>query len=532
MAINSIGPTRVFGLVSGMDTEALVKSLMKLEQLKLDRELRAKTTLQWRQDALNNVTADLRTFRNTFLTTLGADGMLSSNVYTAFNVELSGALKDAVSVSANSEAAAGRITINKISQLAAGAKAESSARVSAGGQQLSEGNNVALGELDFANDLFDGGEEISFAINGVNFTFDKDTTLQKMMTTVNNSAAGVTMTYSRLTDGFSITTKDSGAGSKLTIENISGNAFGAASAFGIDEYTGTGALYGQNAVAYINGIRVERAVNTFRIDGVQYTLNYVTGAESAAEISSGRLDAADPLNDPANFITALLTKDTDSAYNKIKSFVDGYNTMVKKLNDLLTEKKDNKYYALTEDEKAAMTEKQIEQWENIAKSGLLRSDRDIQKLLSNMRSAFYSAVEGVGLSPQQIGLRTGDYFTKGEIVIHEGDLRAALERDSDAVMRVFMNGADSANPAERGLLYRIIDAMDNYTQGAQSTTLDSLSRNLNQLNDKISKMEKKMIQIQERYYRQYASLEEAMAKMTSQSNWLSSVMSGLAGNNQ
>jgi flagellar hook-associated protein 2 len=516
-------------LASGLDTEALVKSMMKLEQMKLDRELRAKTTLQWRQEALNNVAADFRTFRNTFLTTLGTDAMLSSGVYTAFKVGLSGAMKEAVGITANSEASAGKVIINKITQLASGAKAESSNRISQNGQQLSESNQVSLGDLQFANDLFQEGSDISFAINGETFTFDKNTTLQQMLTTVNDSAAGVTMTYSRLSDGFSITTKGMGVEEELTIQNISGNAFGAAGAFGIDEYMGANTQKGQNSVAYINGIRVERAVNTFRIDGIQYTLNYTTGAESQTEIDSGKLDATDPTNDPANYINVTLTKDIDSAYNKIKSFIDGYNAMIKKLNDLLVEKKDSKYFALTEEEKVEMSEKQIEQWEGFAKSGLLRSDRDIQRLLDNMRSAFYSTVEGAGLSPQQIGLRTGDYFSKGEIMVYEGELRAALERDSDTVMRVFMNGVYSDNPAERGLLYRLNDAIDYYTKGAQSITLDGLDNSISKLNTRMEQMEKKMRQTEERYYRQYAALEKAMAEMTSQTNWLNSVIAGLPG---
>ena len=655
MAINSVGPTRLFGLASGMDTESLVKSLMRLEQMKLNRELRAKTTLQWRQDALNNVATDLRTFKNTFLTTLGTDAMLQTSAYTSFKVDLSGAKKDAVSISANSEAIAGQITINKITALASGASVKSEGKLSQGGQQLSENRSERLGDLRFANDLFAGGNDVSFAINGVSFTFNRDTTLQSMLDTVNNSAAGVNMSYSQLNDGFSITTKQTGADQKLNILNIRGNAFGSASAFGINasgaevkstgkvsanggtltdnlfvelgdldfandlfkdswgndvnevrfqindyiftfskddtlagmlsqinssganvemtydsftdrfsitsrdnkaltimnhlgnafgtdsafgiqEVSGTIANYqGSNAVAYINGMRVERASNTFRADGIQYTLNYITGEESAAEAASGLLDAADPANDPANAINVLLTKDIDSAFNKIKSFIEGYNTLVRKLKDLLSEKKDSKYFALTEEEKAEMTEKQIEQWEGYAKNGLLRNDRDIQRLLDNMRAAFYSNIEGVGLSPQQIGLRTGSYidsegkFSGGnsEIAINESILRAALEKDSDQVMRVFMNGIGSDNPAEKGLIYRLNDAVDKYVSDNQFITQYGLDRSLNRLNDKIDQMEKKMRQMEERYYLKYAAMEQALADMNSQSNWLSSVLTGM-----
>lgn len=532
MAINSIGPTRLFGLSSGMDTESLVKSLMRLEQMKLNRELRAKATLQWKQDALNNVAGDLRTFKNTFLTTLGANAMLSTNVYTSFNVELSGSMKDAVSISANSEAFASQVTVNKITQLALGGKAESS-KVSAGGGQLSEGNYIALGDLEFANDLFVDQaahpvDSIAFQINGVNFTFDKSTTLHDMLSTVNNSEAGVTMTYSRLTDGFTISTRETGADKELKIVNKVGNAFGSAGAFGIDQ----GVYKGSDAVAYVNGIRVQRSDNTFTIDGIRYNLNRVTGTESEDEKINGILDPADTEhNDPATAITASFTKNIDNALNSIKSFVEGYNTLIKKLNGLLTEKKDSRYYALTEEEKAEMTDKQIEQWESMAKSGLLRSDRDLQNLLSNMRMAFYSTIEGVGLSPQQIGLRSGEYLktTPGEIVIDENALRTALEKDSDRVMRVFMNPTSSNKPAEQGLIYRLSDAIDKYVSGNQDYTLDSIAYSLNKLSDRIMLMEKRMLQTQERYYNQFAIMENAMAEMMSQSNWLNSIMNSLMG---
>ncbi|MCL1975529.1 MAG: flagellar filament capping protein FliD [Firmicutes bacterium] len=541
MAVNSVGPTRLFGLASGMDTEALVKSLMRLEQMKLNRDLRAKITLQWRQEALNSVDADLKNFRNTFLTTLGDAGMLKTNTYTAFKVETSGAKKDAISVSANSEAYAGKLVLNKITQLAESAQAESLNQVSANGTQLAEGNYAKLGELQFAKKLFidpSNGrdiDEISFSINGETFNFNKNTTLQEMLTTVSNSNAGVTMSYSRLSDGFIIKTKETGLykedGSEnvLNITNITGNAFGANSAFAIESSDLAGVRTGNNAVAYINGIRVERTTNTFRIDGIQYTLNYVTGIESSHEKNTGRLDVADPLNDPASEVSITLTKDIDSAYDKIKAFIDGYNTVVKKLYGLINEKKDSKYYALTDDEKEGMTEKQIEQWESFAKSGLLRSDRDIHKLLDEMRSAFYSKVAGTNLSPQDIGLRTGDYYTsgKGEIIIDEVALRAALEKDSDTVMRVMMGGPDAENYAERGLLYRLNDAVNDYTQRTKYITIDSLERNLFSINNRIEQMEKKMRKIEEKYYLQFAAMEDAMAKMNSQSNWLDSVMAGL-----
>ena len=114
-------------------------------------------------------------------------------------------------------------------------------------------------DLNFANGLqFDENGRVSFSINAANFTFDSDTTLQTMINTINaDKDAAVTMTYSRLTDGFKITADAGGADSSVTIKNISGNAFGTGSAFGIGEGTTNDAGFGtagQDAVCSIEGV--------------------------------------------------------------------------------------------------------------------------------------------------------------------------------------------------------------------------------------------------------------------------------------
>lgn len=666
MAITSLNTTmRLTGLTSGMDTDSIVKNLMQIEQYKLNKQLRAQTTLQWRQDALKSVSKDMTAFRNTFLTSLPG-GMMSSGVYTSYNVSMTGSKKDSVNISATAEAAYMKVVVNKITQLAEGAATPAGQKVSAAGKtELSEGNVVKLGDLDFANDLFVGtktvqvakqvqveGEHgllfttqdnslvyknssgvftdysgtvlatqpneadlkavmttatqpktnaagqamfhdesgniyyqstsnpdeyfdrdgviadvtgktltavseivyedkevaddtIKFAINGVDFEFTKDTTLAQMFSAVNNSKAGVTMTYSRLTDSFSITTRETGAQTSLTIENQRGNAFGANGAFGIAEYGApqrdadgeiikdadgnamprtdiAGALAGKNAVVYINGTRVERSANSFTIDGIRYTLNYETGTETDAEKANGKIDANNI--DPEIAVTANFTKNIDSAVDSIKKFVEGYNTMINKLYSLVHEKKNSKYYALTDEEKSAMTESQVKEWEELAKSGLLRNDRDIQNVISNMRSAFYTTVEAAGLSAQDIGLRTAYASMSGEITLNETDLRAALERDSDAVMRVFMGNPSSNEPEAAGLITRLDTILKTYTGTTQFDTLTSMDRDMKKLVDKISDMEDRMAVLEEKYYLKYAAMETALSKMQSQTNWISSML--------
>jgi flagellar hook-associated protein 2 len=65
------------------------------------------------------------------------------------------------------------------------------------------------------------------------------------------------------------------------------------------------------------------------------------------------------------------------------------------LNDKISEKIQYDYEPLTDEQKEEMTESEIEKWEEMAKSGLMRNDRQISGLLSDMRSAIYEKVEGV-----------------------------------------------------------------------------------------------------------------------------------------
>lgn len=518
MAVNSLSMTnRITGMYSGFDTDSIVKSLLKIEQLKVDKQNRSLTTLQWKQEAYTGVNTDLKAFMNDYVSVLGGNTMMKSSNYVSYKTTVSGGSETAVSVTANADASAGSVKINSISQLASAAMAKSSGKVSSKGTEISETNSTKLKDLDLKNKLQFVNGEIHFAINGEGFIFKDTDSLQTVLNTVNSSDAGVTMSYSRLTDSFSVTAKEEGLEGMVTIKNMQGNAFGADSAFGIA--TGT-YQNGQNAMLNINGVDVERGSNTFVIDGIGYTLNETYNVEKDSTVSP---------------ITIKLEQDSSVALDTIKKFVEGYNTMVSKLTDLTITRKTRDqrgYTALTEEEKESMTEEQIEQWETIAKTGLLYNDAGISNLLSGLRGALYDTIEGVGLSPADIGIRTGDYTKRGQLELDETRLKAALEKNPHQVMNVFMNISASDDKAtaykENGLMYRINNLMDSYMKGSGQTSLNSLQTSIQNTSTKISDMEDRMDDLAERYYKKYAALEEAMSKMDSQSSWLSSMMGSLS----
>ena len=510
MAANIMSLTnRLTGMASGMDTDSLVRSMMQIEQMKYNNQLRSITKIQWKQETMKDIGSDLKTFMNDFTSVIGANTMMKSSNYITFNVAVTGDKASAVTAVGTSDAYAGTTVINSITQLAVASRVESGAKVSKG-EMLSESNSTALSELDFANSLDFVGGKISFAINDVEFTFKSTDSLQSVINTVNSSNAGVNMVYSRLTDKISFESKEQGEKSSVKIRNILGNAVGSNSAFGVDE----GAYEnGKYALLSINGINVKRSSNTFTLDGIAYTLN------STFEASEGSA-------------TIKLTQNIETAVDAVKKFVDGYNTIIKKLTDLTSTRKtreQGKYVALTDEEKDSMSEKQIEQWEEIAKIGLFYNDNGITSLISGLRSALYESIEGLGIPPSEIGLRTAAFAKNGEISLDENILRSALTKNPHQVMNVFMQRSSSTDSAtakkENGLLVRINNLMNTYIKGPGDISADSpIVSSLRKESRKIEEMEKKMNAMQEKLYLKYAAMEEAMSKIQSQSNWLASML--------
>ena len=495
----NLSTLRMTGLASGLDTDSLVKSLLQVDQLKVDKQFKYQTKLQWKGDALRDVNTLLKNFRQDNLSVLNQDtNMLSASSYNTFKVTM---LNDtsAVSVTAGSSANVGQATINNITQLAAAAAVKSESVFNG-----SVTTDMKLSDLDFANDLEFVDGKISFSINGQDFSFGSDTQLSDMLSQVNLSGAGVTMRYSSLTNGFTLTSKDMGSASKIEIVNISGNAFAPEnSAFKIAQ----GTTNGKDAILSIDNHTVTKPNNTFTIDGITYALKNTTSTAVSFNVE----------------------RDIDSIYNKIVNFVGKYNDLVDTLQSKVNEEVYRTYEPLTDTEREAMSESQAEKWDEKAKNGLLKNDSNINMLLNTMRSAFYSTVSGVGISPSSIGLTTENYSSNGKIVINENALRSALQKNPDQVIGLFTNTSTATDSktknAESGLITKISNALLNYTNTATNTTLADLTTEINNADDKMTELKSWLNDQSENYYKKFSVMESAIASLNNQSSWLNSVIS-------
>lgn len=375
--------------------------------------------------------------------------------------------------------------------------------------------------------------EFDMTVNGVKIgTYTQDTALETIINDINaNSEAGVSVSYSKLTNEFVFTSKATGSAEKIDIGEGLGQAlFGKVDTSNKDKYTaGTDAVF----TATVNGKQMEytRSSNTADLDGMTVTFEgtfNVDGTEKGADV------------------TFTTKTDTDTVFNAIKSMVDDYNAMVteikKAYSDMPLQKSNgSNYEPLTSEDEKGMTESEIKAYEEKAKTGILFMDRDLSSLYSALRDAVVSSgADGAYL--RSIGINTSYEDGLTTISLDEKALREALETDLDGVANAF-NKSKENGAATDGLMTKIQKVTDRYaaTTGAVKGILiekagskyaptaaldNTILDQMKELDKRISTWQSKMSDKVDYYTNKFTQLEKLINQMNSQSSALAGLMGG------
>ncbi len=369
--------------------------------------------------------------------------------------------------------------------------------------------------------------EFDMTVNGVKIgTYTQDTALETITNDINaSSEAGVSVSYSKLTNEFVFTAKSTGSAEKIDIGEGLGQAlFGDSSNY----EKGTDAVF----TATVNGKQMEytRSSNTADLDGMTVTFEGTFNVD-------GKEEGAD--------VTFSTKTDTDTVFNAIKSMVDDYNAMVteikKAYSDMPLQKSNgSKYEPLTSEDEEGMTESEIEAYEEKAKTGILFMDRDLSSLYSALRDAVVSSgADGAYL--RSIGINTSYEDGLTTISLDEKALREALETDLDGVANAF-NKSKENGAATDGLMTKIQEVTDRYaaTTGAVKGILiekagskyaptaaldNTILDQMKELDKQISTWQSKMSDKVDYYTNKFTQLEMLINQMNSQS----SALAGLTG---
>jgi len=415
---------RVTGLASPFDTEEMVEKLMSAERIKLDRVEQDKELLVWKRDIYNDLNKDYANFilntRKEFgLTTTTSTGTMISNPYKNLSWvrNATSSNESVATVSTTAKAINGSYDV-EVEQLAEGVKLTSGENITVeDGTKGNLASQFGLSDEDIIEFTLKtdeaSGKYVKFKIDNeesgkLKASYDDDgnlivtgnineVSLNDLAKEINNAkvkvkvkagneevekeiSLGINAVYDSSIDRFFLQTKNTGKDTWININDESSMESGFISGennllklnLSKGEKDDKGNIRGQNALINFDGAEnIEMNSNQFNINGMDFNIKT-----------------------EGNFTTTIET-DIDTFYEKIENFVIEYNKMVEKTGSLLTEKRYRDYKPLTAEQKRAMDKKDIELWEEKAKSGILRSDDIISRTLRNSRNGMYESVEGV-----------------------------------------------------------------------------------------------------------------------------------------
>lgn len=556
--VSKLTNMRVFGLSgSGIDIDQIVGDMMKVERdrrvTKLERD---KQVDSWKQEMYQEVNKELANFiidaRKDFgLSSTTSLGTLINSSTDSFTWVKTASSSDDTKIAAESTTKAlnGSYKL-KVETLAENVSKASTASISLTGKSSSD----TL--FDQFGDVFngDGNSNLTFTIKtnktdaaGESFDFDPTVdTLGDVIDSINNSGIGVQAAYDSDLDRVFFSTTETGEENYFNIDTDADNFFAGVLSLNVNiaqDYNGTDAKFD-----FGDAINLTKSSNTFSVNGINISLK-------------GTHDAGNP-ND---YETITIDSDINSVYEKVSSFVDKYNELIDKINKRLDEKLYRDYQPLSSEEKKALTEDEVKLWEEKAKSGLLKNDSILSKMLTSVREDLYKSVSGLSSTMNhltQIGIETGEYSSKGKLVIDETDFKESITNNIDGVIDLLFNvpqtyTSDEDKHDKSGLITRIFDTMtenmkdlidkagpgsdSDLLRDVKSTILIDFTTGTNLKNgsisildeyildfeEEISSQEKILLSIENRYYSKYSAMETALNQMYDQSSWLASQLGGI-----
>lgn len=490
------------GMSSGLDTDAIVKAMLTTEQLKVDSQTQKSTKLTWQKEAEKEISDKVYNFYTKYASSL--------RLQSTFNaMKVSAESSSAIQITGNGAGAPEGSHSIKVNQVASGYTVPSKVlkyQDSETGKTVVASGNTKLTDLGLnAGEKFTikaGDKEVSFEIKG------GDQTIDELTNEIKKSFEGtdVNFKFDAVNGAFIISSKTTGANQALEMSSASG----VLGKLGLNPNAeGNYSFSGKDAIIeYNGGLTIESSSNSISVNGISFTAISVTTEPVSVSVS----------------------KNTDTVVDFVKEFVTEYNSLINEINSLVSTPPSKSYLPLTDAQKEAMTEDQIEKWENQAKEGILYNNKTLKDLNSTMRSILSSVVEDNEFgSLSKIGINTGSWSEKGKLTINETKLREAISSNPEDVMKLFTS---SETGAKKGIGQKLYDTLkERFTSSKLKSNghlfndklLDS---NIKSASTRLSELQDKYTRMEELYYARFTAMEKALATLNSQSSALTSFFSG------
>lgn len=276
---------------------------------------------------------------------------------------------------------------------------------------------------------------------------------------------------------------------------------------------------GQDALIYLNGAKFESSGNTFEINGLTITCKAETGSEE---------------------VTLTTQEDTSGIYDMIKKFIKEYSELINEMDKLYNADTAKDYEPLTDEEKDAMSDEEVEKWEQKIKDSLLRRDSTLNTVSSAFKQIMSSGftVNGKTMYLADFGIGTLGYFEAEDnernayhingdeddeaVSGKTNDLMAAISADSGTVIDFFTQLSKSLYEKSSDLMKRVAGYSSAYTVYDDI----KMKSDYDDYTKKIAELEEKLQDYEDKWYSKFSAMETAMAKMQSNASAITGLLGG------
>lgn len=362
-------------------------------------------------------------------------------------------------------------------------------------------NNHSLRDI-FGQEHFNENGEMTFTINGRSITLKETYSVQQMQNAITRSGAGVTLTHNSTNQTITLEANNEGESNRIDF----GGDDRLAQMLGLQHVEGTGT----NALVEFNGVALERESNNFTVEGIRLELNEVT----------------------QNEVTIEVRNNSERTREIISNFVEEYNKLIEELNELRTTGRPRArgggfFEPLTDEQRREMSETEIREWEERAKTGMLHRSEILNSLVTDMRRQLNEPItleDGTVMRLSDFGITTSPNFRdNGKLVIDEERLTQSLENFSDQEVAGFFGGlGNNLNETVNNATRRIRERAGQ-ERGLNSTN-NILQRSINNYESRISRMETQLTRREAALFAKFARMEAAVMQSNSQMDQLFAMM--------
>jgi flagellar hook-associated protein 2 len=509
-------PIRITGMNSGLDTESIITALTTTKKTRLDNFKGDQKKLTWTQDKWKELNKKVVSFYNGTLSNMRFSAAYTKKTTTASN-------SNAVSIVTGGDAMNTSQTLD-ITSLARAAYLT--------GQEVKTTGDEKATKASTITDLgLEAGQKLKFQIGNdandvLSVDLEEGDTIDSILSKLRNAKSSVTGTalnfnYDESNGRFYVASKTEGekAAFHLLSDSESSTAMEKLGfkLKGSTEADSSNYIAGSSAQITLNGETYTSENNTFQINGLTITAN---------EIASG--------------ITLTTKQDTSGIYDNIKNLLKEYNDLMKEISTSYNADKAKKYKMLTDEQKEEMSDKEVEEWEDKIKAGLLSGNETLSNIRTGLRGIMN---EGFDIKLKDgttskfylsnFGIATGSYFSTEENdreSFHiDGDKDDSLTSgNEDKLTALISSDPDAVQSFFTQLSQRVYGKLSDLMKGSQFSSSFTIyedklmASQYSSYTTKISDAQKALEAAQDKLYKKFSTMETALSKINSSSGSISS----------